>query len=496
MYGRFVGLDIGREDIRTCLIKRGLRDVQLLQTISTERSPSPTGDSDSLAETFKAYSLPKGDIACSIYENPISFRVINFPFSDPKKVDQVYQYELENISTFDPREKIHGYHLVKNEEGGEALVCVFEKDQVGDLIESYNEQGIDPKIITYSPIAFGAIDEFLSEERPLLLIDFGDNEISYSLFDETGLRRVRSSTKLIQTFIDGLSQTDFNNDFSQLSFGREDSRQVEDLFAPILSEIKKTIQFFELEVKDKVKSIEISGPLSLIAGMTDYLGDALKKDVKKIYIPDLGADNSPLYAKPYALALYGSSFRSGFLNFRKGTFKYVGVDHELRKVFMAPGVLLAILIAFLIYTSASSYYELESNVEDLEAQIAQVVKSTFPDVKSIPKPIGYMKSEVGKVSEKLDLIQGVHSAQTPLDALKDISSSLPESLKLTVNEIKFENEKTIKIQGVCGSYQEVAEIEEALSKSGLFETVTRNQTGNAIDGNTKFEISVVLKSNV
>jgi len=161
---------------------------------------------------------------------------------------------------------------------------------------------------------------------------------------------------------------------------------------------------------------------------------------------------------------------------------------------MVPGVLLAFLIVFLIYTKASSYYDLKSDVSEMETHIAGVVSSTFPDVKSIPKPIGYMKSEVGKVREKLDLIEGVQGSQTPLDALKDISASLPGSVNLTVNEIKFENANTIKIQGVCGSYQEVAEIEEALTKSGIFESVTRNQTGNAVDGKTKFEISVVLKS--
>lgn len=495
MYGRFVGLDIGSKDIKISLIKRGLRDIQLLQTIRTEISPSPEGDSDSLAEVFKAYSLPKGDIAASIFENPTSVRVINFPFSDPKKIDQVYEYELENLSTFDPKEKVHGYHLVKNTEGSEALVCVFEKEQVSDLIGSFNEHGIDPKIITYTPLAFSALDEFLPEERPLLLIDMGDNEISYTLFDDNGMRRVRSSTKPAQMFLSSLNnigELDQSQDFSHLEIGNGSG--LEESFAPILGEIKKTIQFFELEVKENIKTIQISGSLSVIKGMSDFLKDSLNKDVKKLYIPDLGADKSPLYAKSYALALYGSSFKNGYLNFRKDEFKYAGVDHELRKVFAVPAILVGILILFLIYTSASSYYELKSNVDEMEAQIAKVVKDTFPDVKVIPKPILYMKSEVGKVREKLDMIEGVQGGQTPLDALKDISSSLPESLKLTVNEIKFESADKIKIQGVCGSYQEVAEIEEALNKSGMFETVTRNQTGNAKDGNTKFEISVVLKS--
>lgn len=499
MYGKFVGLDIGSKDIKISLIKRGLRDVQLLQTIRTEISPSPEGDSDSISETFKAYSLPKGEIAASIVQNPTSVRVVNFPFSDPKKIDQVYEYELENLSTFDPREKIHGYHLVKNKTGSEALVCVFEKNHVSELIESINAHGIDPKIITYTPLAFSALDEFLSSERPLLLIDIGDSEISYVLFDEKGIRRVRSSTKPVEMFLNKLNQVtslDYNQDFSQLEIRNGDGSNLEECFAPILGEIKKTIQFFELEVKEEIKTIEVSGSLSLIGGMTDFLKDTLNKNVKKIYIPDLGADKSPLYAKSYALALYGSSFKNGYLNFRKDEFQYSGVDNEFRKVLMAPGILLGILILFLIYTSASSYYELKSKVDNMEAQITQVVKDTFPEVKVIPKPVLYMKSEVGKVREKLDLIEGVQGGQTPLDALKDISSSLPESLQLTVNEIKFESADRVKIQGVCGSYQEVAEIEEALNKSGMFETVTRNQTGNAQDGKTKFEISVVLKSKV
>ncbi|TFG77024.1 MAG: hypothetical protein E4H21_04685 [Thermodesulfobacteriales bacterium] len=497
MYGKFVGLDIGSKDIKISLIKRGLRDVQLLQTIRTEISSSPEGDSDSLSEVFKAYSLPKGDIAASIVQSPTSIRVVNFPFSDPKKIDQVYEYELENLATFDPRAKIHGYHLVKNGAGSEALVCVFEKNHVSELIGSFNEHGIDPKIITYTPLAFSALNEFLSSERPLLLIDLGDSEISYILFDENGIRRVRSSTKSVEMFLNKLNQIgemDYYQDFSQLVIGNQDGSNLEECFAPILSEIKKTVQFFELEVKVKIKTIEISGSLSLIRGMGDFLKDTLNKDVKKIYIPDLGADKSSLYAKSYALALYGSSFKNGYLNFRKDEFKYSGVDNEFRKVLMVPGILLGILILFLIYTSASSYYELKNNVDNIEAQIAQVVKDTFPEVKVIPKPILYMQSEVGKVREKLDLIEGVQGGQTPLDALRDISSSLPESLQLTVNDIKFESADKIKIQGVCGSYQEVAEIEEALEKSGMFETVTRDQTGNAQDGKTKFEISVVLKS--
>ena len=367
------------------------------------------------------------------------------------------------------------------------------------MINSYNENGIDPKIITYTPLAFGALNDLVTGERPLLLIDIGETEISYSLFDESGIRRVRSSTKPVESFFYKLNQNGDSRDgrdYSNMVIGEDEGQDIKECLSLIISEIKKTIQFFEIELKDKVNTVELSGSLSLIEGFSDFLKDELNRDVRKIYIPELGVDNSPIFAKSYALALYGSTFRNGYLNFRKNEFKYVGVDYELRKVFMVPGALLAILILFLIYGSASRYYELKSSVDEMETQIAQVVKETFPEVKVIPKPKLFMESEVGKVREKLELIEGVQGEITPLDALKDISGSLPESLKLTVNQIKFETANKIKIEGVCGSYQEVAEIEEALTKSGMFESVTRNQTGNAPNGNTKFEISVVLKSKV
>ncbi len=253
------------------------------------------------------------------------------------------------------------------------------------------------------------------------------------------------------------------------------------------------MHFFEIELKEEIKTILVSGALSQPGGLCDLLKKEFSRDVKKLFIPDLGVDNSPIYAKSYALALYGSTFRSGYLNFRKDDFKYAGMDHELRKVFMAPAVLFAVLILLLIYNNASRYLELRREVNMLETQISQVVKDTFPDVKVIPRPVEYMESEVSELREKLNMIEGVQGASTPLEVLRNISTMLPDNIKVTLNDVRFEGGNNVKIQGVCDSYQEVTEIEEALSKSEIFETVTRNQTGNTVKGKTKFEISLVLK---
>lgn len=498
MYGRFVGLDLGRKDARITLIKRGLRDVQLLQNIRAKTSDLTPDSPESLNNLFKQYSLPKGDIAVPVSGDPISVRVIKFPFSDPKKIDQVYGYELENISTFDPAEKSHAYQLIRSEAGAEALVCVFEKADIASDISYYNRAGIDPKIMTYTPVALGALDEIVEGQRPLMLVDIGEEDISFALFDEKGLKRARSSRKPIESLVEilsgqrGIPADQFGFSKAELSLdGGEGLRQC---LAPVISEMKKTLHFFETELKEPVGTVLLSGVMTQIPGLTELFRKEFGRDVKKLFIPDLGADNSPVYARSYALALYGSSFKGGCLNYRKDEFKYEGSDRELRKVFMTPAVLFALLLILLLYSNVSRYFELKKEAKALEAQIASVVRDTFPDVKVIPKPVQFMEGEMSKQREKMKLMQGVEGSSTPLEVLRDISNSLPESMKLTVNDIKFEGDDKIKVQGVCDSYQEVTEIEEALSKSKIFESVTRNQTGNTVDGKTKFEFALVLKS--
>ena len=144
MYGRFVGLDIGSDTIKITLIKRGFRDTDLIQIIQLKSPDSPQATSELLKSVFTEKFLPKSDIATSLPNNPISIRVLSFPFSDPNKIDQIYEFELENVSPFDPVDKVHGYYLIKRREESEAIVCMSEKEDIRRLIDIYQSGGINP----------------------------------------------------------------------------------------------------------------------------------------------------------------------------------------------------------------------------------------------------------------------------------------------------------------------------------------------------------------
>ncbi len=497
MYGRFVGLDIGADTIKITLVKRGLIDTDLSQIIQLKTPESPQALSE-LKNIFVDKLLPKSEVAVSLPGNPISVRVLGFPFSDPKKIDQTYQYELENVSPFDLANKVHGYHLVKRSDGSEAIVCMSQKEDMKQLVDLCQLIGIDPKVITFAPIAYSALDRFLLEERPLVLIDIGASRTGFSLFDRGGIRRVRSSSKAGRFISETMSRIlgsshDVTESRKREGFKGSNNQALEEAITPVIDEIKRTVQFFEIELGEEIKTIILSGGASLLPGLSDYIEEKLKKRVKRFFIQDLGENNSVIFGESFALALYGSTLGKGKLNLRKGEFKYTGRDSELSKVFMIPALLLSLFILFSMYRAGARYFELRSEVKRMEAQTHAAAKEAFPGVKVIPKPMEFMESEVKKVRGRLKLVEEIRGGPTPLDVLRDISSNVPSNVKLTIDEVNFVDDKTVRMRGRSDSYDEVAKVEKALSEAGAFKHVVRESTETSVNNTVKFQMTLVLK---
>jgi hypothetical protein len=110
----------------------------------------------------------------------------------------------------------------------------------------------------------------------------------------------------------------------------------------------------------------------------------------------------------------------------------------------------------------------------------------------IPKPAAFMENEVKKVRDKLKLFEGIRQGSTPLDVLRNVSTGIPQSINLAVDEVNFVDDTTVRIRGNCSSYEDVAGIERALSHTKTFERVTIDSTDRAVNNSIKFQITLVL----
>ncbi len=490
MYGKFLGIDFGNDDIKVSVINRTLREEKLEKYYSIA-IPSNISDEDAtFATSLEEHSVTTSDVSTAINTPPISIRVLNFPFTDSKKIGQIYSFELENISTFNPNEKLHSYHLVKRDGYAEALVCMFEKENMQDFLDNLQENGIDPRFVTFSPFAFSALENKLSDQRPLLLIDISSNEMNFILFDEYGLRRVRSSKNILDKFIEGIGLPETN--FFSFKY-MEGIKIDKNLFDPILTEIVRTTHFFETELRKNVEEFVLTGDICVIGGIEDILSLGLNKPVSKIFIPELGEKDSPIYAKSYANSLYGSRSNQEGLNLRVDEFDFKGKGQEFRKTFFIPVLLFALLLIFTFYRNISDVMASKNTVSSIRSEIQDEVKQLFPNVTAIPDPVSFMENEVAKVQDKLEIIEEVKGSSTPLDVLRDLSITFPLNMDLRVDELRFETGKKVKLWGRCGSYKELASIEQILNDSKRFTEVKRDQVSRSVNNTVKFVISMKVK---
>lgn len=488
MYGNFVGIDISGNNTRAVLIKRGLRETRFLKTISL-----PTGEDTvkSLPGVLGENTVLGYNFVTGMKKPPLSLRVLKFPFSDPTKITQVYKFELENVSTFDASEKLVDYHMVKLPEGAEALVCMFERESLEDTISGFAEFDIDPRFVTFTPFAFSSINSVLAEIRPILLIDLGADEFNFSLFDENGLRRVRNSNNTIDNLKTALGVETL--DFKSIEDNDHLKTRFHENLNIFVDEIKKTAHYFETDIKRQIESFIISGDICSIGDIEKTVGDEVGKEIKRIFIPELGSADSPFFAKPYSLALYGSKLGKGDFNLRKGEYKYENKKFDLKNTFLFPATLFAILLLFLLFQNTTGYLSTKGEINSLNAAIQKEVKSSFPNVSNLPDPVLFINNELDEVQEKLDIVEEVKGDLAPLDVLNELSSSIPKDLEMYIDEIRFESSKSVRLWGRCDSYNEIASIEKSLNESGKFAKVERDQVSRAVNNTIKFIMSLVLK---
>ena len=489
MYGKFVGIDFGNNDLKLCVVNRSLRE-ERLESKRRITVPSKIVDSDeTLISSLDDLEIATCDISTAITTSPISVRVLTFPFKDSRKIRQVYKFELENVTTYNPDEKLHSYHLVKRDDFSEVLVSMFEKAEMESFLQLLSSNSIDPRFVTFSPFAFSSLNSRLAGERPLLLVDISSNEMNFILFDENGLRRVRSSNNVLSSFIDGLGTVD-RDSFN--FYDIESSKLESSKFQPLITETVRTTHFFETELRKEVKSIVLTGDVCLIEGVEDIFTEALNRPVKKIFIPELGEKDSPIYAKSYAITLYGIHSNQDDLNLRINEFEFKGKGQEIRKIFLLPLLLFSVLLILTFYRNISDVMASRTSVKSMKSEMQREVKEVFPTISALPDPVSFMEAEVVKVQDKLELIEEVKGGSTPLDVLRDLAITFPGYLNIRVDEVRFESGKRVKIWGRCSSYKDIATIEKLLSDSKRFKDVERDQVSQSVNNTVKFVMSMVV----
>ncbi len=310
MAQKFVGLDLGTHEVKAVLISAGLRQTQILEVV-VEPVPLRTGGGDDVGAALEVglgILRRRGwnhyHVGVCLPGSSSSFRVLKFPFADPRRIAQAIAFEAEGQFPI-PLEDLEYDHVpVATGATGQALMVAVRRDIIDRITRAFKAAAVDLKLITVDAVATAqvldpAIPELVKNDPgdtrvpAVLLLDIGHHTTDLVALGAKGplaariLRRGGShvtralqehyrldlvaaeKAKIESGFLPHRGQGQLTP--AQLESGSLVARAIE----PIVREVEHTRLWLRAEFGAEVTQIRLSGGGSRLRGLDAYLAEQI-----------------------------------------------------------------------------------------------------------------------------------------------------------------------------------------------------------------------------
>jgi len=490
MPGKILGLDISEEWITAVQVKSGLKGYQV--TACARAKVVENGGLEGALKALGEQMDLKSDLClASIPGAQVSYRNLQMPFKDPKKVRQTLFFELETMVPFPIDDLVVDFAIVDGAAESDVMAVSARKSYISEYLAQVRSVGIDPEVLDINslPIVSWLLRQEGTPEEGAFL-EIGERSVTFVLY-------LKRRIALIRTFgFKGLAKAQSPSDAAE---GLDESS-----FRRVCTAIQNTIHAhgWNGQGPSSPEKVFYTG----IGALYPETGDLLNRFLA---IPAEGMDlsrdkrvrmegdvarvwNPALMNGALALALRDVKEEQGF-NFRKDEFEvrrdYYGRKKELKRV----AVFLIVILSFLAADMGVDYYYLKKRYRMLDERITEVFKRTNPEVTRVVDPVQQMKVKINEKRKSAALIPGIASNERVLDLLMDISKRIPKSLDVRVTRMAIDPE-TVRMGGKTDTFNTVDSIKSGLEPSIYFSNVTissanLDQTGKRV----QFEIKLQRK---
>ena len=475
MPGKILGLDIREDSISAVQVISGIKGFQV---IAGAHGPihEEGGLDQALTSISEEMELKSDTIIVSIPGGHVSFRNIQMPFPDPKKIKQTLPFEMETIIPFPIDDVIMDFNIAERSGQSQVLVASLKKDHISDYVEKLRTHGIDPDILDIQGIPTAG---WLLEQEDIpntgIFIEIGSKRDIMILF-------LRKRMVLIRSFMSNGRVSPSNPmDINPAEGDRIASDSKEIALKSLCKVIQNTVHAFSWQYHmtlhpEKIFFSEIgTTDIDIAEHLNRFLGIPAERisirGDRRVRIDDhLSRIWDPAFMdRALALTLRDNRKGRGF-NFRKGEFevtkRYTGLKKEIRKI----GTMLSLVLLFIIIDLTVDYQLLKRQYEAADQQVLQLYRQAFPDEKNIIRPLDQIKIKVNQISNPAVSFPGIETNQKIVDLLNDISNRLPTSFDLLITNMIID-QTTIRMSGETDSFNTVDSIKNNLEPSGYFSNI-------------------------
>ena len=502
-----VGIDLGAHAVKFSLVEAGFRQSKargaFAELVDPGELPLAERQMEALRRGLERLP-PESTVLYAMPGELLTMRVLELPFSDPRKIDQVVGYELEGQIVHQLSDVIYDHQVLRiaGAEGTSVLVVAARIDDIGNLLGELGTFGVDPRAIYAAPLVYetllvddGRVDLTPVEGVPegcRVIVDVGhlrtnvcivqDNQ---AIFGRTILRGGAMLTAAIAEAYDCDEATAEEIKKSRAAIGAAATTEAVKLDAllrealvPLLREIRQTLASVKARVRAPLQSVLLTGGSAALAGLDDYLAGELELPVS---VWDGGAGPATLegdtmiesdsrFALAHAAAWAGAR-GTDRINLRKGPFVYKASLSILRQKAVHLGALAAAVVLAVTIDATMALGRLRQEREQLQSQLRTQTRELFGEEMS-----GQQVSSLLRRSFKDEMAQIPKT--TAYDLLGEISRKSPsnDDVKLDVFELDIKPKKII-LRGTVGS---AAAVDALQTKLRTIDCVSNISTGGAV----------------
>jgi len=475
MPGKTLAIDIDSDSVTAVQVEEGLRGFYV--TGCNRVRIEEAGGLDEALKTLSTQVDLKADRCVStIPGEQVSYRNLQMPFTDAKKVRQTIAFELETMVAFPIEDLIVDFTIIEQSDQSEILAASVRREYISEYLTHLQGHGIDPDILDIRgvPMVLWLLRQEGIPDNGLVL-DIGLEINTMVLYLNRRLVLIRPLP-----FGDGL----INQTASSAPTGAEtlSAEHVESRFSVFCADVQNTLHTFGYQSNREVRpeKVFVTGSGSLYPDTEGLLERFLDIPVERLNVikdkrVHMSEDvallwNPDVMDSALALALRDNKQGLGF-NFRRDEFEIRKRYFRLKKDIRRAAVFLLVILSLLAADIGADYFFLKRRYRMLDRQITGIFRQTLPDVKRIVDPVQQMKVKINEIKKSALSLPGIGGDRKILDLLRDISLRVPGSLDVKVTRMVVDPE-VVQVKGETDTFNTVDIIKKRLEPSEHFRAVT------------------------
>jgi general secretion pathway protein L len=526
------GIDLGAYSIKLAFLEAGFRATTLR---GLEEIPVPEGEAPlverQMAAVREGLGRVQGEVTpyVAVAGDQLSVRVLELPFTDARKIDQVVGYELEG-QIVNAIEDVVFDHLIAAEkaDGTTILAAAAKREDLAALLAAAEAQQIHPRSLFAAPVIYRTLfpavatvgDEApgtcqavldFGHERTNVCVIRGGNAIYARTIRRGGAHLTAAIAKAFNADPIRAEQAKRGEAFIA-SAGKVPSTPLlvkldavlREALAPTIRELRQTLASFAASAKLEIDALLVVGGGGRLAGLLPFLEGELAIPARHPSVREViesggrhlardpagveeAAPDSDGYALAGAIALAAAG-GSREIDFRRGPFAYRANFSILRQKAGHLAMLAAALVVAVGIDLGAKSSSLGAERKALDKELTTQTQELFGK----PRDDAEAVTELMRKGFREDLAPLPKA--TAFDLLDQISRKMPpaDKVKLDVAELEIRPKKTF-IKGTADTAAAVDEIASKLKEIDCFEEVTKGAITEVSDGSKQFTLNVTSK---